>query len=242
MMKRLPLLKTLLVSVPVLAITGCVSWTSEGDEETQTLPALSGTVWQVEDIDNGGIIDNSMITVAFSNEQVTGSTGCNRYFGTYETVGSSITVRGLGSTLRACAPAIAQQEERFLQALRSATSFRMESDTWLLIIDDKEIQRLKMIEIDEDPTATDTSSAQPQGTSPAKPVAGFSCEQVGQVGIRFVGPETLDVTMGEQSEVLQRVPSASGTHYVGDTLEFRNKGPSGILTVDGTDYPCTRND
>lgn len=238
-MKKLPLIGSLGLS---LAIAGCAGMGDRNDDDTAQTPDLNGTVWQVEDVDNGGIIDNSMITVAFADGQVTGFTGCNRYFGTYETVGSSLTVRGLGNSRKACPPAIMAQEQRFLKGLISATSYQVESDTWLIIIDDKEQPRLKMIEIDKDPTATNPASGQPQDTSAAKQSAQFSCPETGPVAIQFVGPETLAVDVDGRSETLQRVPSASGTHYVGDTLTFRNQGPSGMLTMDGNEYKCTRID
>lgn len=155
MTNRRSLAGSFLVSLPALALVGCAGWVGGTAEGPSPPPKLDGTVWQVEGVDEGGIIDNSMITVAFDDGRVTGYTGCNHYFGSYETVGSSITIRDLGSTLKACVPAISAQEQRFLHGLTGATSYRMESDTWLLIIDDRERIRLKMIQIDEDPTASD---------------------------------------------------------------------------------------
>lgn len=230
---------SLLVSLPALTLVGCASWFGSSAEEPSTPPQLDGTVWQVEDVDQGGIIDSSMITVAFNDGRVTGYTGCNRYFGSYETVGSSITVRELASTLKACAPAISAQEQRFLHGLMGATSYRMESGTWLLIADDRQRTRLKMIEIDEDPTTT-AANEQPQDTSAIRSVIHFDCERVGPVDIDFVGPETLSVTIGDQSEILQRQASASGARYVGDTLEFWNQGPEAMLAMDGNTYTCRR--
>ncbi|MFL1404611.1 META domain-containing protein [Marinobacter sp. M1N3S26] len=238
------LVGSLLISIPALAMVGCAGWFGGTEEAPSTPPMLDGTVWQVEDVDKGGIIDNSMITVAFNDGRVTGYTGCNRYFGSYETAGASITVRELASTLKACVPAISAQEQRFLHGLRGATSYRMESDTWLLIIDDKERTRLKMIQIDEDPTAGDAASAQPQAQdmSPVKSVVHFECEGMGPMDLYFTGDETLTISMGDRSETLQRSVTASGARYVNDSVTLWNKAPEAMLEVDGISYTCRRDD
>lgn len=233
---------SLLIPFAALTLSGCAGWFGSTEQEPPTTPMLDGTVWQVEDVDKGGIIDNSMITVAFDDGRVIGYTGCNRYFGSYETVGESITVREIASTLKACTPAIAAQEQRFLQALSGATSYRLESGTWLVIADDRERDRLKMIEIDADPTATGAANEQPQDTATIRSVIHFDCEDLGPVDLDFVGPETISLTIGDQSEILQRQVSASGARYIGDTLEFWNQGREAMLSMDGTTYTCRRGD
>lgn len=243
MMTKRSLAGSLLISLPALTLVGCAGWFGGTTEEPSTPPQLDGTVWQVEDVDKGGIIDNSMITVAFDDGRVTGYTGCNHYFGSYETVGSSITIRDLGSTLKACVPAISAQEQRFLHGLMGATSYRMESDTWLLIIDDRERTRLKMIQIDEDPT-TSGAAAQPQvqDMSPVKSVVHFNCEGMGPMDLHFTGDETLTISLGDRSETLQRSVTASGARYVNDSVTLWNKAPETMLEVDGITYTCRRDD
>lgn len=125
-------------------------------DKSLTSPAnpYTGTTWQIEDIDNGGIIDNSMITLHFADTaRITGFTGCNRYFGTIHFNNNTVTVSGLGSTRRACAPALMNQEQRFLAALGRISQLEMARDTWLLARDKLGTQHLKMIQIEKDPTA-----------------------------------------------------------------------------------------
>ena len=115
---------------------------------------LAGTVWRVEDIDEGGIIDDSMVTMQLDDDdRIAGSTGCNRYFGGVTIDGGRISASAVGSTRRACAPALMDQEQRFLEALDSVVRFEVDSDTWLLLFDADGRQRLKLIEIESDPTA-----------------------------------------------------------------------------------------
>lgn len=85
--------------------------------------AVSGPEWVVEDIDGGGIIDFSRVTLSFGAQgRISGLAGCNRYTGAYRQVGDTLQVSGLASTNRACVPALMDQEDRFLKVLGSARS------------------------------------------------------------------------------------------------------------------------
>lgn len=71
-----------------------------GNAGVEVPSSLAGTMWQVEDIDEGGIIDRSHVTLEFeSDERVAGTTGCNRYFGTLQIDGSLFAVSGAGNPL-----------------------------------------------------------------------------------------------------------------------------------------------
>ncbi len=125
----------------------------EGDNGA-SMSGLSDSTWQVEDIDEGGIIDRSMITLAFTADgRVAGSTGCNRYFAHAWLDGDVITVSNIGSTRRACPTALMQQEQRFLDALGAAARHERDEVGRLLIYDGAGARRLLAVEIDSDPTA-----------------------------------------------------------------------------------------
>jgi heat shock protein HslJ len=60
---------------------------------------------------------------------VNGSTGCNSYFGGYEADKGKLTLTGsIGSTKKACAPAVMSQETIFLLMLRSSGAYRIEGE------------------------------------------------------------------------------------------------------------------
>lgn len=85
---------------------------------------LVGKAWQVEDINGGGVVDNSNVTMTFdATGKVTGSTGCNNYFGGYAIDANTLAVDALGSTRRGCAPALMDQETKFLAVLQDAVSW-----------------------------------------------------------------------------------------------------------------------
>ena len=132
----------------VIVLSGCAAISATPSR------TLDGTVWQVEDIDGGGIIDRSMITMDFTEPaRIAGTTGCNRYFGDATVTGDALSLGHMGSTMRACAPALMDQEQRFLNALDDAAKFAIDDDTWLVVYDAEGLERLRAIEVDADPNA-----------------------------------------------------------------------------------------
>lgn len=87
---------------------------------------LRGGTWIVDDLPGRGIIDSSRMTVIFLEDgRVTGLASCNRYMGVYKLTGEGLTIRRPASTLKACAPALMDQEQRFLARLKKVQRFRL---------------------------------------------------------------------------------------------------------------------
>ncbi|MDX1598841.1 MAG: META domain-containing protein [Marinobacter sp.] len=87
---------------------------------------LRGTEWVVEDIDGGGIIDRSRVTIRFlADNRVVGRSSCNRYMGEWSLTGEGLEFGRMAGTLMACAPALMQQEERFLSVLSEVQRFKI---------------------------------------------------------------------------------------------------------------------
>lgn len=99
--------------------------TVEGDPSV-----LGGGAWQVEDLNRGGIIDSTVLTLTFTEDgKVTGSTGCNSLSGTYTSTGTTLTFSPLMMTRRACvAPALNNQETKFTSALQGEMAWRLTAD------------------------------------------------------------------------------------------------------------------
>ncbi|WP_158222373.1 META domain-containing protein [Tamilnaduibacter salinus] len=87
---------------------------------------LRGGTWIVDDLPGRGIIDGSRMSVTFLEDgRLTGMASCNRYMGVYRLTGEGLTIRRPASTLKACAPALMDQEQRFLERLRAVQHFRL---------------------------------------------------------------------------------------------------------------------
>jgi len=107
-----------------LHLSGC-----GGDSQS----LLTGDEWIVEDINRQGIIDASRITLQFDKSgRLHGMASCNQYTTTYELteqidIGQAITTR------KACAPALMNQEERFLTLLAQIVQIDFDEKGALLL-------------------------------------------------------------------------------------------------------------
>lgn len=125
--------------VGVLLLAACGSSDSDG-ADTTTAPSVSvsspgtdslaDTSWVLEPSSLGvAIPDGVEVTIAFSGDQVSGNSGCNRYSGTYETVGEDgLKLGPLMSTKMACEPAQASVEGAYLPKLDQVARYSVAGD------------------------------------------------------------------------------------------------------------------
>lgn len=102
---------------------------------------LQGAEWVVEDIDGGGIIDRSRVTLNFGADgRLWGRASCNAYQGDYTLTGESLTLALSATTMMACAPALMDQESKVFALLARVHAFELDSTGALLLkIDDKPV-------------------------------------------------------------------------------------------------------
>lgn len=96
----------------------------------QEPPRLEGVVWEVTGYNNGrqavvGPKVGSRLTLMFQDGQVSGSAGCNNFHGSYSRAGKALTIQPLATTRKACEDALMIQEQEFLKALQSATTWNI---------------------------------------------------------------------------------------------------------------------
>jgi putative lipoprotein len=102
-------------------------------------PMLEDSAWLAEDIDEAGVLDMLQSTLKFDvNLNVSGNGGCNRYFGSATVRDDGITFGPLGSTRMACPQAVMDQEQRFLGALESVRTWRIDAGRDLLYLDNEQ--------------------------------------------------------------------------------------------------------
>jgi len=100
-----------------------------------TLGPFNGETWLAEDIGGAGVIDDLQTTVTLTKDGgVSGYSGCNRFSGKAIRDGAKIRFSPLASTRRACAPAVNDQEQKFLAALQNTRSYRLDG-AFLLFFD-----------------------------------------------------------------------------------------------------------
>lgn len=78
----------------------------------------SDKTYRVEWIGERPLIDRSHLTVTLGEDgRAYGTAGCNHWFASFEREGDKLTFGQAGSTRKMCAPALMEQEQRFLEAL-----------------------------------------------------------------------------------------------------------------------------
>ncbi|MHA6494783.1 META domain-containing protein [Pseudomonas borbori] len=76
--------------------------------------------YQVEWLGERPLIDRSHLTITLGADgRAYGSAGCNHWFANYRLASDSLTFEQPGSTRKLCAPAVMEQEARFLDSLGS---------------------------------------------------------------------------------------------------------------------------
>ncbi|MDZ4130468.1 MAG: META domain-containing protein [Hydrogenophaga sp.] len=94
---------------------------------------LVGSEWRLEDLGGRGVLDRVQATLAFPEAgRVTGNSSCNRFFGSYTLMQDRIALGHLAGTRMACAPAVDEQETRYLDALQKAQRLEVRGTTMLM--------------------------------------------------------------------------------------------------------------
>jgi heat shock protein HslJ/uncharacterized lipoprotein YbaY len=98
---------------------------------------LMADEWMVEDI-GGTLVDRSRATLDFGVDgRLAGRASCNAFTSTYTLTGESLTVGTTATTMMSCAPAVMEQEKRFLDILQRVRRFDITDDGALVLEDDQ---------------------------------------------------------------------------------------------------------
>jgi heat shock protein HslJ len=90
-------------------------------------PSLEGTQWLLVTLAGKPPLEGTEPSAEFAADQISGSTGCNHYFGPYTAKGSVITIGDVARTEIGCVDpeGVMDQEQAFLAALASVASYRL---------------------------------------------------------------------------------------------------------------------
>ena len=111
----------------LLALTACALPGAPG------AAPLVGSEWRLDDLGGRGVINGSLATLAFPEAgRVAGNSSCNRFFGSYTLMQDRIALGQLAGTRMACAPAVDEQETRYLDALQKAQRLEVRGTTMLM--------------------------------------------------------------------------------------------------------------
>lgn len=111
----------------------CVAPEGSSDAHAATASPLTRNAWVMATLAGKAPLRGTDVTAAFTPAgRVSGSTGCNRYTGTYTSSGSTLRISGVATTQMACSRAITLQERAFLKALSATRSFAVRRGTLTL--------------------------------------------------------------------------------------------------------------
>ena len=68
----------------------------------------------------------------------------------------------------------------------------------------------------------------------------FDCADAGLARVRFVGPDTIELLLNDESMILTSERSASGAKYAKGDLVFWNKGDEALLLLGESRHSCKR--
>jgi heat shock protein HslJ len=113
--------------------------------------ALTDVQWRLTDLDGEPIVTGGIegrdphIRLSADGTMVSGATGCNTFSGPYTLTGDALSFGDLVSTKVACTdPGMADQEQRFLNALDAAERFEINGDVLTLYTGMQAIARFEM--------------------------------------------------------------------------------------------------
>ena len=96
---------------------------------------LQRTTWRVTAVDGSEPMAQVPVTFTFSTDgRVTGKASCNAFTGQYRLTGEGLMFSEVASTLMACPPPIAAQEDAFLLMLRQVVRFEIRPTGALVLL------------------------------------------------------------------------------------------------------------
>jgi len=106
-------------------------------DDASDMPGQSpfiGMTWVAQDVNQQGMIDNTNISFVFTDEErVGGFAGCNNFNMPFEDNNGVLEMGSAAVTMKACPPAISQQERKFLVIFSELKTY-MFDDTNALIL------------------------------------------------------------------------------------------------------------
>jgi heat shock protein HslJ len=111
---------TITLMALALLLAGCGSSPSDS-------ASLQDTQWVLVMLGEEPPLTGTAPSAEFSADQISGSAGCNTYFGTYTVSGSEFSIGDVANTEMWCSDpeGVMDQEQAFLAALASAASHRL---------------------------------------------------------------------------------------------------------------------
>jgi heat shock protein HslJ len=142
--RRLLLAAAICVLASVLAAN---AQTSQGQASTPS-SSLKETQWNLVELEGDAVTAASpesdpYIYLHEDSDKLTGSGGCNRFFGSFDLDGNSLEFHSVAQTLMACPGNAGSHEPTLLEALKLTTSYRITADELELRVGERVLARFR---------------------------------------------------------------------------------------------------
>ncbi|KPK93714.1 MAG: hypothetical protein AMJ88_06905 [Anaerolineae bacterium SM23_ 63] len=122
-----------------------------GDTGYSDAAVLGSKTWVLISFGTEGqlqtVLEGVEITATFNHDEaeVSGSSGCNHYFGDYKVTGSGLSLSNIGWTEMACITpeGVMEQEQVFLAMFAAAESFEIQEDQLSIITADDQFLKFE---------------------------------------------------------------------------------------------------
>ncbi len=111
-------------------------------------PSVVETQWNLVEL-NGSTINipasegQVYIYLQQEGDKLSGTDGCNRFFGSYDLSGTSLEFHSVAQTMMACQGSFTAREAEFLNALKLVTSYQISDTALQLKVDDRVLARFQ---------------------------------------------------------------------------------------------------
>jgi heat shock protein HslJ len=99
----------------------------------ETPETLAGTSWRAISVAGTEPVEGSSPTLVFTEDEVSGTTGCNQFFGGYTYDAGTINFDQVGMTMMACDGPVSTVEGAYTAALNGATTVSVDEGGQLLL-------------------------------------------------------------------------------------------------------------
>jgi len=111
-------------------------------------PSLTETQWNLIELNGSPVAVRSTeqqpyIYLQVQGDRLSGSGGCNRFFGSFDVSGGSLQFHSVAQTMMACPGASMQREPELLEALKLVTSYQISGTTLQMRLDDRVLARFE---------------------------------------------------------------------------------------------------
>ena len=135
-------MKTLTTLLLLTITLSCNTTKSSSSDDAKAMPILSGA-YSLVTMNNKDLTGSSIeLTFNAESSSLSGSSGCNKLFGSYVQDGNALSFSGLGSTKMFCEGRM-DLEQEFTQGLQVVNSTRLNNGTLELMNGDKVLMTFK---------------------------------------------------------------------------------------------------